>query len=715
MTPATSQEKVNSAGREEEERKSWGDKRVSFQVHKGEVLMMEREREKGKAASDDDEGLAREQETLLSIKLRRGLVLGKKGRPCTPSPAWKLEEDTGEELEAAVVVGEKHQVAVRQKKSVSARKLGANLWEVQDLLPVVGMNRKSGRPHHRGDVGRDPDDFLPFCSADRPQSTGSLRRQVVASLIQHRKSNERKNHALQPVSPATYSSSMEVSALQVTPFKPEISPGCPLDLKGRIGDPGYSLKTSTELLKVLNRIWSLEEQHATNVSVVKALKVELEHARVRIQELMQEQKDRQHEMDDLMNQIAEDKVVRKNKEQDRMKAAVQSIREELDDERRLRRRSENLHRKLGKELSETKTALSKAVKDLENERKSNGLLEDLCDEFARGIGQYEKEIRELNKKYTKDCERKVDGLLLYISEVWLDERLQMQMAESCSEKVKNGTIVSRLEEEIISFLEARRANSIKEDSEQQHHHNLHRQSLESLHLNGTISAPCDIEDDDSISSDLHCFELNMDKTKEGAHDQFKSYCEINSSNLESARKSCSGRKTIGYHRSIKAKSFSMSQEGLERQLEGMELASDADSGIAEADKGEAFNSAGGRERNIDAMNGSNLLTHYMVKKHLENSSGCKVHHANYQGEISHNKLSARGHFLPNFGDNITGNFIAASSPVQQWNHRRVSTDLEISERSSKLPQGLKENTLKAKLLEARLEGRHSRLKALKGT
>ncbi|KAH0448443.1 hypothetical protein IEQ34_022243 [Dendrobium chrysotoxum] len=710
MTLAGSQEKVNSEGREEEEIKPWGDKRVSFQPHKGESLMMEREREKGKAASDDDdESLAREEETLLSRKLRRGLAVGKKGRPCTPSPAWKLEEDDSEELEADTGVGEKRQSAARQKKSVSARKLGANLWEVQDLLPVVGMSRKSGRPHRRGDVGRDPDDFLPLCSADLPQSAGSLRRHVVASLIQHRKSNEGKNHALQPVSPATYSSSMEV-----TPFKPSASPGCPLDLKGRIGDAGYSLKTSTELLKVLNRIWSLEEQHASNVSVVKALKVELEHARAHIQELKQEEKDRHREMDDLMNQIAEDKVVRKNKEQDRMKAAVQSIREELDDERRLRRRSENLHRKLGKELSETKTALSKALKDLENERKSHGLLEDLCDEFARGIGQYEKEIRELNKKYTKDCERKVDGLLLYISEVWLDERLQMQMDESSSEQAKNGTIVSRLEEEIVSFLQARRANSIKEDSEQQHH-NLHRQSLESLHLNGTISAPRDIEDDDSIASDLHCFELNMDKTKEGAHDQLRSHCAINSSNLESARKSFSGRKAVGYHRGIKAKSLSMSQEGLERQLEGMELGSDVDFGIAEADKGEATTSAGDHEANIDAVDGSNILTHYMVKNHLDNSSGCKVHHVNYQGEISHNKLSGRGQFLPKFGHNITGNSILASSPVQQWNHRRVSKDLQISECSSKPPHGLKENTLKAKLLEARLEGRHARLKALKGT
>lgn len=167
MTPATSQEKGNSEGREEEERKPWGDKSASFEVHKGETLMMEREREKGKATSDDDdddEGPAREKATLLSIKLRRGLSAGKKAGPFTPSPAWKLEEDSAGELGAVAGVGEGRQAAARRRKnSVSARKLGANLWEAQDLLPVAGMSRKTGRRHRRG----DPDDFLAFCSADR--------------------------------------------------------------------------------------------------------------------------------------------------------------------------------------------------------------------------------------------------------------------------------------------------------------------------------------------------------------------------------------------------------------------------------------------------------------------------------------------------------------------------------------------------------------------
>lgn len=415
---------------------------------------MERERGKRLASDDDDD----------DELLKRGFAAGKKSGPCTPPPVWKLEEDAGEELEAAAAGGggvvERLQESAKRRESASARKLGANLWEVQDLLlPLEGMSRRSGRPHRRrgGGAGADP---LNPCEIDEAHSVGGLRKHVIASLIEHRKSNKQKNNA-QPQSPADFSSSMEV-----TPFNPAISSTSSLNLKGGIGDAGYGLKTSTELLKVLNRIWSLEEQHASKASAVNSLKVELEHARKHIQELLQEQKEHRREMDELINQIAEDKLLRKKKEKARMKIAVQSIREELDDEKRLRRRSENLHRKLGKELADTKMTLSMALKDLENERTSNGLLQNLCDEFARGIGQYEKEAREV-KKYTRDCERKVDGLLLHISEVWLDERSQMQMAESCGEKAEKGSIISRLKEEIISFLRARRDN-IKDDTEEQH-------------------------------------------------------------------------------------------------------------------------------------------------------------------------------------------------------------------------------------------------------
>ncbi|KAL2892100.1 hypothetical protein RDABS01_008009, partial [Bienertia sinuspersici] len=181
-----------------------------------------------------------------------------------------------------------------------------------------------------------------------PVSGGSFHRHVAASLLRNHLSVNRNGHEIQTGSPASYSSSME--------------------FKGRIGDPSQNLKTSTELIKVLNRIWCLEEQHTSNVSLLKALKSDLDNARTRIRDLLREkQKDRQV-IDDLMKQISEHKHVKRNMEQERVQSSLQSVRQ---NERKLRKRSEK-------------------------RKKSTILLEELCDEFAMGIRHYEQELRSQN-------------------------------------------------------------------------------------------------------------------------------------------------------------------------------------------------------------------------------------------------------------------------------------------------------------------------------
>ena len=51
-------------------------------------------------------------------------------------------------------------------------------------------------------------------------------------------------------------------------------------------------------------------------NITRALKTELYHACIRIEELLRDRQADQHEIDDLTKQIAEDKLVRKIKEQD---------------------------------------------------------------------------------------------------------------------------------------------------------------------------------------------------------------------------------------------------------------------------------------------------------------------------------------------------------------------------------------------------------------
>ncbi|KAE8708282.1 putative catalytic [Hibiscus syriacus] len=470
-----------------------------------------------KREEKSEEGLAEKEENLCEKFGRRVLLVGnrKTEGPCTPFPSWKLY-DPQSHLHH-------NNSLLPPPAAVSARKLAASLWEFHQYLSHRphnfkmhrgGVNNTNGRYtqrlHHNKNKAIDYSHFLadpcPSSDPDQPESSSSLRRHIAQTLMKHHRSIEKSNQALQPVSPASYGSSMEVA-----PYNPAVTPSSSVSFRGRIGELHYNLKTSTELLKVLNHIWSLEEQHASNISLIKALKKELDHARVRIKDLLRDQQACRLEIDDLMKQIAEDKLARKSKEQDRVHAAVQSARDELEDERKLRKRSENLHRKLAREVSESKASLSNALKDLERERKSRKLLEDLCDEFARGIKNYELDLHTLRQKSDEDWTGVADHdrSILHISESWLDERMQMKLEEAQSGFPELNSIVDKLAFEIETFLQVKQISTSVCKRTDYLSQKDRRKSLESIPSNEAASVGKDVcHEEDSVSSDSNCFELN---------------------------------------------------------------------------------------------------------------------------------------------------------------------------------------------------------------
>lgn len=503
--------------------------------------------------------------------------------------------------------------------------------------------------------------------------------------------------------------------LQMAPYNPAVTPTSSLEFKGRTGEPHYSLKTSTELLKVLNRIWSLEEQHASNISLIKALKTELDHARVRIKELHRDRQADRHEIDELMKQIADDKLVRKSKEQDRLHAAVQSVRNELEDERKLRKRSESLHRKLARDLSEVKSSLTNALKELERERKTRILLEDLCDEFSRGIKEYEQEVHVLKQKSDKDWAERADhdNLILHISESWLDERMQMQLEAAQNGLMDKKSIVDKLSLEIETFLNAKHNSRSTENLVVRDRRN----SLESVPLNDAVSAPQEVGDDDSVGSDSNCFELNKPSNRGSIVHE-----EIVDHTVDETKKAKHAKKKPITREAIKSHSPSSLQVKLEEQMAwGMSSNSHKKSQSIDAEaeqektpdantrtvEGEKFEQSEAREgsNNFERKNNpsemqscnKNYIIDNLIRSQLLGSDSGDIRAENSYGEASCSNAGWRNQ----------------ASPVRQWMATLPSQNLEVSE-PPKVPAGLKENTLKAKLIEARSKGQRSRLKALKG-
>uniref|UniRef100_A0A0A9B5X3 Intracellular protein transport protein USO1 n=1 Tax=Arundo donax TaxID=35708 RepID=A0A0A9B5X3_ARUDO len=494
--------------------------------------------------------------------------------------------------------------------------------------------------------------------------------------MEHDKLHEERCHSRQPLSPASYTSSVGATTINL------VSPTRSLDFNARSRQAGYDLKTSTELLKVLNRIWCLEEQHAADVSAMKGLKRELQHAQSCIQELMQERQQYHHEFDSLARQVTEDKMARRNKDQEKIRAALCSLQEELADERRLRKHSETLHRRLGKELSEIKSAFGKAVKALEKEKKATCLLEDLCDEFSTGIRNYEEEVRVLKQRHVKEYKHKFDKSVVHISEAWLDERMQMQKADVREDSSGKTSITERLNSEIESFLHhAKRSGSSKSDNldvgNEKRDASLCRQSLESVHLNAATSAPRLAEDDDGTSAagDLHCFELNMHRGAIKSHDLAGTRQRVTSSMHSPMRR-------LEYSKKDRARSSIGRQQFIGSTPE-ISSRNDAD------------------EQNETVMTQvSRRLRDDLLKIKTE-----APQHA-YLGQKSNHPRTNQLHEYTTSRD-----LCDVRSPARQLNNQGKLLDLEISESPAHRQLGVKENTLKAKLLQARLEGQHARTRA----
>ena len=60
--------------------------------------------------------------------------------------------------------------------------------------------------------------------------------------------------------------------------------------------------------------------------------MELDLSRAQVKELQQEKQLNKRDMENLMKQIAEEKLVRKNIEHDKIKAAIQSAMQEIEEE-----------------------------------------------------------------------------------------------------------------------------------------------------------------------------------------------------------------------------------------------------------------------------------------------------------------------------------------------------------------------------------------------
>lgn len=415
-------------------------------------------------------------------RLKRAILVRKRCGSSTPVPTWKMG------LGSKSQPGDGQNAKPKDLSAVSARKLGATLWEINDAASPRG-DEEWGNLSEKGAV-------LVAERKVRPKAASHRRQISAVSQLDGFISN--------------YNADITEIQSQHHHRTPSVHT--------RLENVSNGLVAAKELLKVWCRSWVHEEQRSSTISLISALRFELNQARLHVDHLMQERRSNGYEINCLVKLFSEEKAAWKSKEQDKIRNAITSIGEELKIEKKLRKQSERLNKKLGNELADTKASLSKVLNELQSEKRGREILEQVCDELARGIGEERDEIEEMKRESAKVREEvEKEREMLQLVDVLREERVQMKLLDAKYEFEEKNAAMERMKSELEAYLKTERG---KEKSNNSPSFSKIKELEE--YLWKTLGASIQTRErdegkrefvdgeDDSADSDLHSIELNMD-------------------------------------------------------------------------------------------------------------------------------------------------------------------------------------------------------------
>lgn len=485
---------------------------------------------------------------VRNYRLKRAILVGKKAGSSTPVPTWKMSSSSRspslknvKNILLAPKGGGGGGGGDRGRElSVSARKLAATLWEINGVVSTAKVKSHLEDTKSEIDQGGDRKDrnlksskvgAVPFYCSD-PSFSPLSEKMDQPNVGSHRRRASIGSQKLLPsdCNLGGFTSLHNASLMEVDQNQLHVHSRTPRGnkVKHRLKDLLGALTTSKDLLKVLNHIWRLEEQPPASLSLLSALKVEIERAFIQVTKVIHEQKSSERETDFLLHQFEEERAAWKMKEKERIRSAVKAIAGELEIEKKLKRQTERLNKKLGRELADTKTALVRANKELESEKRAREILEQVCDELARGIGEDRAVVEQLKNESAKVREEvEKEREMLHLADVLREERVQMKLLEAKYQFEEKNAVVDELRTELEAYLKT------KVDEEQEAGSpNYERIKELEKYLRETLPVSSQYQDqekndveiaykeaeeaEDSGDSDLHSIELNMD-------DKSKSY------------------------------------------------------------------------------------------------------------------------------------------------------------------------------------------------
>ncbi|KAK9062424.1 hypothetical protein SSX86_019610 [Deinandra increscens subsp. villosa] len=454
---------------------------------------------------------------LHNYRFKRAIMVGKArvggaSRSSTPAPSWRMTPSSKSKLGGGGGVDSPNfDGGGGRSKPVSARKLAATLWEMNEMpSPRNSESTRRKKESIRVRENRNPPVSLPPHLSDPSHSPVSERMDRSGTGSHHRISSSHRPRRLEDNNGEVFDSLSNTSLMEIeTRSRVQTPNGSVNGVKSRLKEVSNALTTSKELLKIIHRMWAHDNLPSSSMSLISALHTELERARLQVNHVIKDQHVDHSEVNYLLKCFAEEKALWKSKERRAVETAIESVAGELEAERKIRRRSESLNKKLGQELAEAKASFAKVLKELENEKRAREIMEQVCDELALDIGQDRAETEELKRESVKAHEEvEKEREMLQLADKLREERVQMKLAEAKHQFEEKNALVDKLRSQLESFLGSKKKKGRKDEDLMMY---LNKSNFGGTRLNNEEHEDGDVENGEgSGESDLHSIELNMD-------------------------------------------------------------------------------------------------------------------------------------------------------------------------------------------------------------
>lgn len=369
----------------------------------------------------------------VRLKREAGAPSAKRSsRPETPLLRWKFDEGNeknvaAEEEKSSDEVARKSRR--RNRAAVSSRKLAAGLWRLRlaELRADVGqrVGLQPGGGHFGGSIHYHQVDRVHHPPVKSPDSPHSVSGPKHGLLYKFEPSFQFPNYAME-------------GATKWDPDGWKESD----DFKQIFGQPKPS------------------DHRASASKVITALEAELEQARARINELETDRRSSKKKLEQFLRKLSEERAAWRSREHEKIRAIIDDIKADLSREKKNRQRLEIVNSKLVNELADAKLSAKRYLQEYEKERKARELIEEVCDELAKEIGEDKAEVEALKRESMKlreevDEERK----MLQMAEVWREERIQMKLVDAKVMLEEKYSQMNRLIADLEPFMNSRSATT----------------------------------------------------------------------------------------------------------------------------------------------------------------------------------------------------------------------------------------------------------------